>query len=153
MDQITNKTLLALMLALRDLETPLNELERLALAEAADQLSLDPDLWSEDIEPNLIATIEASGGLNSLFQKRKSQLEAVSGNIPADLLPTATELEAVLPQEEAVMTRGFDPVLEEGEEDTDEINNMAISIMATRDPAATAKKLSGFERLKNFLSS
>jgi len=56
-----------------------------------------------------------------------------------------------LPQEEELVTRGFLPEVDE-EEDTDEINNMAINIMATGDPAATAKKLDSLEKLKNFLN-
>ena len=151
MNLATNTTLLALMLSLRELETPLSHEEKSAFAEAADQLSLDPDIWSSDVEPNLIATIEANNSLNSLFQKTKTQLEKVGDNLPGDLLPTATELAAVLAQEEEIVTRGFLPEVEE-EEDTDEINNMAINIMATGDPAATAKKLDSLEKLKNFLN-
>lgn len=146
-----NNTLLALMIALNELETPLSPDEESALSDVAAQLSLDPDAWESDIEPNLIAIIEANPNLHQLYQAAKNQLDEVNGDIPKDLLPTQSELEQVAPTTAEVATRGFDPETDESDFYSNEINNMVISILATPKPTETTKKLSRFERLKQFL--
>lgn len=151
MDTAVNNSLLALMLALNDLESPLSEEEESTLSEVADRLALDPDAWESDIEPDLLAVIAANPNFNQLFQSAKSQLDAVNGNIPKDLLPTQTELEKVIPAEPEIATRGFDPEAEESDFHSDEISNMVISILSNPNPSETTKKLGRFEQLKQFL--
>ena len=144
-------TLLALLLALRDLETPLSTDEQSALCEAAEQLSLNPNAWESFIEPNLLAVVQANSSLNQLYQTALSQLNAVGGNIPRHLLPTEAELAQAVPAASEVTTRGFVPVSNETDSDSHEINNMAINILATPNPPATAKKLNRLAQLKQFL--
>ena len=146
-----NNTLLALMLALNELETPLNADEESALSDVAAQLSIAPDAWESDIEPNLIAIIEANPNLHQLYQAAKSQLDAVNGDIPKDLLPTQSELEQVAPITAEVATRGLPPEMVESDYHSYEINNMVIGILASPKPTETTKKLSRFEKLKQFL--
>jgi hypothetical protein len=148
----TNK-LLALLLALRELETPLTTDEQSALTEVAEQLSLNPNAWELFIEPNLLTVIQANPALNQRYQTTLSQLDALEGNIPNDLLPTDAELRQVAPAASQVTTRGFAPVRDDSEFDSNEINNMvmAINILATPNPAETTKKLSRFEKLKQFI--
>lgn len=151
MDTAVNNSLLALMLALNDLESPLSEEEESTLSEVADRLALDPDAWESDIEPDLMAVIKSNSNFNQLFQNAKSQLDAVNGDIPKDLLPTQTELEKVIPAELEIATRGFDPEADESEFKSNEISNMVINILSNPNPAETTKKLSRFEQLKRFL--
>ena len=66
------------------------------------------------------------------------------------LLPNSKE-NAQLFEQNAVVTRGFAPVGEVEEFESDEINNMAISILSSPEPAETAKKVSSFQALKDFL--
>jgi hypothetical protein len=144
-------TLLALLLALKDLEAPLSQEEQSVLADVAAQMYLKPNTWKSYSEPSLQKVIQANATLNQLYQAAKSQLDAVNGNIPLNLLPTETELEQALPPSNEPESRGFEP-LNDGEDfESREIANMAISILATQNPPATAKKLSGFEQLKQFL--
>ena len=151
MNTVVNNTLLALMLALNELETPLSSDEESALSDIAAQLSLDPDAWESDIEPNLNEIIAANPHLQQLYQAAKFQLDAVNGDIPQDFLPTQLELEKVVPAMAQVATRGFDPEADESEFHSSEINNMVIGILANPKPTETTKKLSRFEKLKQFL--
>ena len=143
-----NKTLLALSLALKDLEAPLGEQEQKAFKDAAHQLQLEPDNW-ENHEPDLLKVIQANSNLNQLYQASKSQLDALSDNIPSNLLPTQAELEQALPTTQEGVTRGFAPVNNDYE--SHEINNMVISILNTPNPPETVKKLSRLEKLQQFL--
>ena len=144
-----NNTLLALMLALQELETPLSEEQQSGLSEIAAQLALEPDAWESDIQPILLSIIEDNANLHQFYQAAKSELDRLNGNIPTDLLPNQAELEEVVPG--AAQTRGFDPEGDESDFQSNEINNMVIGILATSKPAETVKKLSRFEQLKKFL--
>lgn len=143
-----NKTLLALLLALKDLETPLSKEEQEAFRDVADQLQLDSQGW-EDYKLDLLAVIEANFTLNQLYQTALSQLDALSDNIPCNLLPSDTELEKTLPTAQAPVTRGFAPISDDLE--SNEINNMVINVLASPNPTETTKKLSRFEQLQQFL--
>lgn len=143
-----NKTLLALSLALKDLEAPLSEKEQKTFRDAADRLHLEPDNW-EDYEPDLLQVIQANPNLNQLYQATKSQLDTFRGEIPPDLLPSQAELERALPTPPKPTTRGYLPVNNDSE--SYEINNMVISILATPNPPDTVKKLSRLEKLQQFL--
>lgn len=143
-----NKTLLALSLALKDLETPLSENEQAAFRDAAYRLKLEPDSW-QDYEQDLLKAIQANRTLNQLYQVTKSQLDAFSGEIPSNLLPTQAEIEQALPNTTKVVTRGFVPVTDDYE--SNEINNIVINILTTSNPPETVKKLSRFEQLQQFL--
>ncbi|GAA6616071.1 hypothetical protein [Scytonema sp. NUACC26] len=144
-------SLLALLLALTDLQTPLSENEKSALAEIGEQLSADVDAWKPLIEPSLLGMIQANATLNQLYQIALSQLEAVDGNIPDNLLPSELELEQALPASNQVVTRGFAPVSDTEDFESNEITNVAISILSTKNPTESVKKLSRFQQIKQFL--
>ena len=141
------KTLLALFLALRDLDT-LSEDERASLRDTADRLQHDRDNW-QDHESDLLTTIQANSQFNLLYQTYKSQLDAVQGEIPSHLLPTQAEVEAVIPTNQSPVTRGKLPV-NDGYK-SNEINNVAINVLSTANPVETAKKLGRIEQLQQFL--
>ncbi len=134
-------TLLALLLALKNLEKPLNEGECEALAEVGQQLKLDPDDW-DFIEGDLMAIIQANDGLNQVYQQAKARLDTCDRPIPPDLLPTDAELEK-------------DPRARfEGKPDkeSNEISNQTVKVLKTEKPEETAKKLSFLERLSQSLN-
>lgn len=141
------KTLLALFLALKDLDT-LSEDERASLRNTADQLQQDCDNW-QDHESELLTTIQANSQFNLLYQTYKSQLDAVQGEIPSHLLPTQAEVEAVIPTNQFPITRGKLPV-NDGYK-SNEINNVAINVLSTANPVEAAKTLSRIEQLQQFL--
>jgi len=151
MDNLTtNNTLLALLLALQDLDISLTEQEKAALADISYRLHLDSNTWESDIAPSLLSIIQVNPNLNQRYQTVKSKLDQVGDTLPPDLLPTLAELEQVKPETEP-KSRGFPPVADESESDSREINNIAIDILSQPNPSATAKKLSSLDKLKQFL--
>ncbi len=147
-----NSFLLSLVLAFQDLEESLAEEEKSALAIAAKQLSAKPEVWSKEIEPNLLATIEKNSNLSKLFQLYKSQLERVDGKIPNNLLPTSADLELVLNSPQMTKTRPL-PRIDLQDLKSKEIDNMVIKVMVSDSPTKTAKKLNFLTPIKNFLNS
>lgn len=140
------KTLLALFLALKDLDT-LSEDEQDSLRDTADRLYLEPDNW-KDRESDLLRIIQANPQFNLLYQTYKSQLDAVKGEIPSHLLPTQAEVEAVIPTNPSPVTRGKLPV-NDGYK-SNELQNVAINVLYANS-VETAKKLSPLEKLKQFI--
>ncbi|NEQ77342.1 MAG: hypothetical protein F6K23_32640 [Okeania sp. SIO2C9] len=149
MNTTIDNTLLALLLALKNLENPLNTQEQEALADVGQQLKLDSNDW-DFIEDDLMATIHGNDALNQLYQKAKAKLDACDRPIPTDLLPTDAELENALPRESKGGTRAHF----EGkpDEQSNEILNLATNVVSTEKPEETAKKLSFLERLSQFLN-
>jgi len=88
------KTLLILLLALRELKSPLSEDELEALQNEGLALQTSPEYW-EDIEPALMAIVERNDELNQKFQFFKKVLESVE-EIPEEILPTWEEIETEL---------------------------------------------------------
>jgi len=150
MAESAKTTLLALLLALKQLETPLTADEQADLDNVGKQLALDPDDW-EYIQEGLIAIIEKNPSLDQLYQTAKVQLEAIDGNIPSELLPTEQEREAELLADEnrEPVTFGYS----EGEPDreSDEILNVSIDVLTKENSAKTAKKLSFLQRIQVLL--
>jgi hypothetical protein len=142
-------TLLALLIALEQLQTPLTPHEKEALENTASQLYLDPDDW-DFIKEGLITTIQANPTLYQNYQTALTQLQLVNANIPSEQLPTQKELETELTSDNKEPTTfGYF----EGEPDleSDEILNVTINVLTRQDPEQAAKKLSFIKRLQNWL--
>jgi len=97
-----DKTLLALLLALRNLENPLSSTEKALLYEVGEQLELDPDDW-EFIEEGLLAIVTANPFFHKEFQSANAQLNYV--NIQ-ELLPTDKDKEEEIELSRVIERRG-----------------------------------------------
>ncbi|MDF5723992.1 MAG: hypothetical protein PUP91_26715 [Rhizonema sp. PD37] len=95
MNSSITKTLLALLLALRELKIPLTNDEQAVLQNVGQQLALDPDYW-DFIEEEIMAVIEANSTLNHFYQYNKAKLDALDGQIPRKLFPKLAELKQEL---------------------------------------------------------
>jgi hypothetical protein len=95
MNSSINKTLIALLLAIKDLQTPLSEDERAILQNIGQQLDLDPDYW-DFIQEEITALTENNYTLNQLFQAKIRKLEGLDGRIPKEFLPDFAELKKEL---------------------------------------------------------
>ncbi len=140
-------TLLALLLALKQLETPLTTDERAKLKTKGQQLALDPDDW-DYIQEGLMAVIQQNPSLDRLFQTAKVQLEAIDGKIPIELLPTQQEKETeLLAERRETVTFGYT----EGEPDktSNEIVDVSINVLTQKDPSTTTKNLSFLQRIQD----
>ncbi|OCR02921.1 hypothetical protein BCD67_03240 [Oscillatoriales cyanobacterium USR001] len=154
----SDNTLLALLLALKTLKTPLSETERAKLYEVGEQLELDPDDW-EFIREGLIAIIADNPSLKKNFQDILTHLNALDGNQERQLLPTARELAQVNPTDNSIEERSIERrgnVEGEPEFESLEILNtsqkIAKKVLKGSNPVAAARELNWLERItKTFL--
>ncbi|NEO99681.1 MAG: hypothetical protein F6K58_13580 [Symploca sp. SIO2E9] len=146
MTESPKTTLLTLLLALKQLETPLTADEQARLKTVGEQLELDPDDW-DYIKEGLMAVIENNPSLNQFYQTAKAQLDAIDGKIPPELLPTEQELEAQLPADEKqrLVKRGY--FEGEAERESNEIQNVSTNVLK-KDSDKTAKKLPSLDRVQ-----
>ena len=143
------KTRLAFLLALSELETPLNEQEKQTLNDIATQLDMQPLAWQDFTEPILLKMIESNPQLNQHYVEYKSQL----GNLPeiAEILSeTEQELAPLMTMNTTARARGFKPTANptgyEGQ-----INNVVIVVSRSKQPETAVKKLSSLDKLKHIL--
>jgi len=144
----SDNTLLALLLALKTLKTPLSKTERAKLYEVSEQLELDPDDW-DFIREGLIAIIADNPSLNEKFQDILTHLNGLDGNQERQLLPTAREFAQVNCTDNGIETRGY--VEGEPELESKEILNtsqkIAQKVLKKENPAAAAGELNWLERI------
>ncbi|MGK7940695.1 MAG: hypothetical protein AB4062_11205 [Crocosphaera sp.] len=144
-------TRLAFLLALSDLETPLNEQEKQTLNDIANQLDMQPLAWQDFTEPMLLKMIESNPQLNQHYVKYKSQL----GNLPeiAQILSeTEQELAPLMTMNTTARARGFKPkptAKPTGYEG--QINNVVVVVSRSEQPETAVKKLSSLDKLKQIL--
>ena len=67
MNDSMEKSLLAMLLAIRELDNPLNSKEKDKLSIIAEQLSLTPAAWNTHIEANLMEIIDRNSSLNIII--------------------------------------------------------------------------------------
>jgi hypothetical protein len=150
MNSQINTTTLAFLLALQELDTPLNEQEKNTLAEIADQLDVQPKAWESFTQPLLLKMIGDNESLNQRYQTYKSKLDSLE-TIPSELLPTVTEIEQIKSSETLAATRGFQPQ-SEATGYNQQINNVVIVVSRSEQPEEAVKKLSLKEKFKHLLS-
>jgi len=95
MDGAAVKTLIALWLARQDTEVRLTPDERAAIEDIGYRLALRPDTW-QSIEKDLMAVIQRNANLNQAYQEVSPKLDEMDKEELLDLLPSETELEAIL---------------------------------------------------------
>ena len=150
MDASVNTTLIALLLALKDLKDPLSPTEQANLETVGEQLAVAPNRW-ESIEKGLIKVIEANPSLNQQYQATKAKLDAMDGNIPADLLPNEAELAQELGTGKTREIRGYKPGKPAQSDINVIINDLVVPILRNNDSSTTAKKISFLERFQKHL--
>ena len=149
MNSQINTTTLAFLLALQELEMPLNEEEKKTLKEIADQLDVQPKAWESFTQPLLLKMIGGNELLNQRYQVYKLKLDSLE-TIPTELLPTVTEIEQIKSGEMLATTKGFKSQ-SEATGYNQQINNAVIVISRSKQPEETVKKLSFTEKIKQFL--
>ena len=152
MNKSLDNTLLALMLALYDLESPLSDDEKAEFNDAAEELGALSDASKSNIEPTLLNIIQKNHALNEKFDNFKSRMEANQRDIPPELLPNSTEVarlyEQIFPT--TLLSKGPKPK-EEREQKTNEIHNIAMCILSSPTPQETVKQVKKFPQLKDFI--
>ncbi len=140
---------LAFLLALSDLETPLNDKEKQTLNDIGTQLDLQPLAWKDFTEPMLLKMIESNPQLNQYYTQYKTQLDKLP-EIPQILSETEQELAPLMTMNTNARERGFKPKANptgyEGQ-----INNVVVVISRSEHPETAVKKLSSLDKLKHIL--
>lgn len=143
-------TLLALLIALSNLDEPLSPTEQAALNKAGKQLDANPKAWNI-IEKGLMKVVVANDSLNQQYQVAIDLLEAVDDKIPSGLLPTESELEQVSRVGNKLEKRPYKPKPVK-ESQSNEILNMSTEVLKTLNPVEASKKLP-LEKLKDFFKT
>ncbi len=145
MNPSATKTLLALLLALRELKVPLSTDEQIGLQDIGQQLSLlaeHPDYW-EDTEEELMALIEANAELNQIYQLNKAKLDALEGLLPLDLLPSPDDLVAEFSARETKEVVTFSGQLKDiSYTQVNQVVELTSAILTTDTQDQTVKRLS-----------
>lgn len=145
MNSSATKTLLAFLLALRELKVPLSIDEQATLQEIGSQLSLlaeHSDYW-EDTEEELMALIEANVALNQFYELNKAKLDALEGLLPLDLLPSPDDLVAEFSARETKEVVTFSGQLKDiSFSQVNQVVDLTSVILSTDKQDQTVKRLS-----------
>ena len=142
MNSAVTKTLLALLLALRELATPLSSDEQSVLQDVGQQLEIGPDYW-DDIEEQLMAVIAANLALNKLYQHNKNQLDALDHLLPLNLLPSPDDLIAEFSARETKEVVTFNGQIKDiSYTQVNQLVELTSSILKTENQDHTVKRLS-----------
>jgi hypothetical protein len=150
MNTKADNTIVAFLLAFKDLKTTLGEQEKQNLKEVAKQLDTQPKAWEDYIKERLLEIITSNPDLNQSYQSYKSQLDSVE-EIPDDLLPTEAEISRLDTLEKAPITRGFKPKNEATGYES-QLNNVVVIVGSSSKPEETVKQANFLEKWKQFLS-
>ncbi|MDJ0659230.1 MAG: hypothetical protein QNJ42_07025 [Crocosphaera sp.] len=140
---------LAFILALSDLNNPLNESEKHILIEMGKQLDLQPSLWSDKMENILIEMIQSNPELNQHYTQYKSQLDNLP-DISENLSEIDQELKSLMVMDNTVRTRGFKPTNQPTGYDS-QINNLVVLASRSEEPETVVKQVSSLDKLKQML--
>lgn len=149
------KTLLALLLALNNLETPLNSQEQKRLYEVGEQLELDPDDW-DFIEEGLMAIINNNPTFKVKFQEAFTKLNQIDEINALNWQDIITELRQPLIknkeiEEKGIEKRGFEPGQSINIVSHTLINDVVVPILKAEDPQSTSQQLTPLQRFWNSL--
>ena len=152
MNKSANQFLLSMLLAIKELDSPLNDEEKENLYFAGQQLSLDPTAWEEDIEPNLMEIINKNPSLNAAFQNINSKLGKKKDIDIQNFIPNNEEITAVIPTEENQPLERPIPDVDMSDLESNEITNAAIQIISSPEPSETVQKIGKFDKLLNLIN-
>lgn len=147
-----DKTLLALLLTLRNLETPLREREKEQLCEIGELLQLIPEDW-DLIQQDLMDILTENLALYQQFKLFLTKLENVRDNLTIEFLPTEAELEQELPKQKTIERRGFPPGQSPQSFTEALMNDTIVPVLFDENPPEVTKKLSFLQRLQQALQN
>ena len=152
MNNSANQFLLSMLLAIKELDSPLNDDEKDTLYFAGQQLSLDPTAWEEDIKPSLMEIINNNPSLNTVFENINSKLGKKKDSDIQNLIPNNEEMTKIIPTDENQPLERPIPDVDMSDLESNEITNAAIQILSSPEPSETVQKISKFDKLLNLIS-
>ena len=153
-DNSVNNTLLAFLLALKELDSPLTTAEKDRFLQVLQGRLMDssPDVWTHLIQPALQQTLQSNPAFYHRFQDYKSQLDSLDQQLPWELLPTEATLAHIAPLPKTTLNSFPIPVPQADNRKTYEISNMVYRVVNTPEPTQTANKL-GLESLSRWITN
>ncbi len=153
-DTSVNNTLLAFLLALKELDSPLTPLEKDEFLRVFQQrlINSSPEVWTHLIQPALQQTLRTNAAFYHRFQDYKSQLDSLDQQLPWDLLPTEATLAHIAPLPKTTLNSFPIPVPQPDNRKTYEISNMVYRVVNTPEPTQTANKL-GLDSLSRWIAN
>ncbi|WP_017719682.1 hypothetical protein [Kamptonema formosum] len=157
MDTSAAKILLALLLALTEIEPTLISLDdQSRLANLGQQLALPERDW-EFAQQCLMHLLDANPVFKPLYEEVKSQLDSLDEKSLlnfCDLLPTPKQLQKVLSPSDYLVPRGYKPSGNSDETKSLEIPNQSLPILTgILDKPQQAEKILPFNKMKTFLQT
>ncbi|MDZ4874942.1 MAG: hypothetical protein CLLPBCKN_004338 [Chroococcidiopsis cubana SAG 39.79] len=149
MQNKTDSTVIAFLLAFQDLKTSLSKQEKQKLKEVAKQLNTQPKAWENYTKKLLLEMIAANSELDRSFQYYKTRLDNIK-QLPSNLLPNEAETNKLNALGRTAMTKGFKPKTEASGYES-QINNVVIVVGSSEAPEETVKNISFLEKVKEFL--
>ncbi len=146
------KTLIALLLALKELPIPLNRDEQAILQDVGQQLDIDPDDW-DFIKEQITELIEANYSLNQIFQAKIRKLNALDGRIPKEFLPNIAELETEIFGETREIVTFDGQTKDDNYNKSKQVINITSSILITENQEQTTKKLDFLEQISEYVEN
>lgn len=159
MNHSINKTLIAVLLALKELQILLSKDEQEILQDIGQQLNTDPDYW-EFIKEEIIALIEGNNTLKQIFQAKIAKLDALDGRIPKEFLPDLADLKTELFGETKGITT-FDGgiysssggITNESYDRSSQVIDITSTILLGEKPDETAKQLVFLEQISEYVEN
>ncbi|BAY60051.1 hypothetical protein NIES22_01080 [Calothrix brevissima NIES-22] len=152
MNSSITKTLLALLLTLKELTVPLSIDEQELLQNIGQQLNLYPDDW-DLIQEQLIAIIQENSALNQIYQDNKVKLDALDGRIPQELLPGLADLHKQLFGETKEIITYDGQIKGEPTNLVNPVISLTTSILLTDNQDSTVKQLAFIQEISDYLEN
>jgi CHAT domain len=152
MNSSITKTLIALLLAIKELKTPLSKDEQANLQDVGQQLELDPDYW-DFIEEQITALIKSNYTLNQIFQSKIRKLEGLDGRIPREFLPNFAEFKKELFGETKEIVTFDGSSNGENRNRTTQIIDITSTILKTENQDQTTKQLVFLEQISEYVEN
>ncbi len=151
-DTSVNNTLLAFLLALKELDSPLTTAEKDRFLQVFQGRLMDssPEVWTNLIQPALQQTLQSNAAFYHRFQDYKLQLDTLDEQVPGDLLPSEATLGHIAPLPKTTLNSFPIPVPQADK--GYEISNMVYRVVNTPEPIETANKL-GLNSLSQWLAN
>ncbi len=147
-----NKTLIALLLAIKELQTPLTKDEQAILQNVGQQLDPDLDYW-DDIEEQITALIEGNYSLYQIFQAKIRKLEGLEGRIPKEFLPNFAEFKKELFGEPKEIVTFDGSTNGEYYDRSTQLINITSTILQTENQDQTTKQLVFLEQISQYVEN
>lgn len=152
MNSSVTTTLLALLLALRELQVALSEDEQAILQDIGQQLDIDPDYW-DFIKDEIMTLVAANPALNKLFTVKIAKLEALDAKIPREFLPNLIELKKELFSDSKEIITFDGQSAGEPEDKYKQVINITSNILLTENQDQTAKQLVFLEQISEYVQN